>query len=125
MDAHIYNLGVRVLIYKEEGEFCAHALELDLLGYGKTENEAVSELSQAIGSQISFARFKNDDSLLSFPAAKEFYNRWEAAHAATLKREIFQEKSTAMAIKAVWIEIGDTLANAATTRFEAVGMSRA
>ena len=82
MNTHVYSFGIRVLIYKEDGKFCAHALELDLLEYGKTEERAISELLEMIKSQISFARFKNDDSLLPFPAPKEFYERWEAAHAA-------------------------------------------
>jgi hypothetical protein len=38
MDTHIYNLGVQVLIYQEDGEFCAQALELGQMeqqfGYG-------------------------------------------------------------------------------------------
>jgi hypothetical protein len=73
-DTHIYDVGVRVLIYQEEGQLCAHALELDLLGYGKTESEAVSQLLEAIRCQISFARSKNDDSILAFHAPREFYS---------------------------------------------------
>lgn len=87
-DAQIYDFGVRVLISKEDGEFCAHALELDLLGYGKTEHRAIGELLEAIRCQISFGRFKNDDSLMSFQAPKEFYDKWEAAHTAALKNKV-------------------------------------
>jgi hypothetical protein len=119
-DKHIYGLVVRVLICQEDGEFCAHALELDLLGYGKTESDAVSELFKAIQSQISFARIKNDDSILRFPAPKEFYERWEAAHAAALKNLVFPEKSTAFAIKATCVSLEETLTSAPESQFEAM-----
>jgi hypothetical protein len=119
-DAHIYNLGVRVLISKEEGEFCAHALELDLLGYGKTEHKAISELLEAIRCQISFARFKNDDSLLSFQAPKEYYDKWEVAHLAALKNKVSKAKPKALAIKAIYVAIEDILPAAHEKRFESV-----
>jgi hypothetical protein len=96
-EKHIFDLGIRVLICQEEGEFCAHALEVDLLGYGKTESEAISELFEAIRSQLAFARARDDDSILHFPAPKEFYDRWEAAHAAALRKLVFQDKSKAFA----------------------------
>jgi len=120
-EAHIYDLGVRVLISQEDdGEFCAHALELDLLGYGKTEDKAISELLATIQCQISFARSKNDDGLLPFRAPQEFYDKWEAAQAAALKSEITQAHPKAMAIKAVWIAIEKTPPAAPNGRFEAV-----
>jgi hypothetical protein len=123
METHVYNIGIRVLIYKEDHEVCAHALELDLLGYGKTEKGALSRLSAMIRAQISFARAKNDDSLLPFPAAKEFYERWETAHNAALRKEIFGEKTAEMSIKAVCISISDELAKPSTARFDAMEMS--
>jgi len=119
-DTPIYDLGVRVLIYQEDGEFCAHALELDLLGYGKTEDEAISELLEVIRCQISFARSKNDDSILHFPAPQKFYNRWEAAHAAALKNQVFPGKSKAMAMKATWVAIEKTSRATPKVRFEAM-----
>lgn len=123
MDAHIYSLGVRVLIYQEDGEFCAQALELDLLGYGKTEGEAVSELLKMIQCQLAFARFKNDDNLLPFPAPKQCYDKWQAAHAAALKNEISQEKAEAMEIKAAWVTIGNKSTKASKARFKAVDLA--
>lgn len=123
-EPYIYEFGVRVLISQEGGEICAHALELDLLGYGKTDDEAISDLLEAIQCQISFARSKNDDSLLPFPAPKEFYDAWEAAHAAALKNEVSQDKSKAALIKAVWIAFDKkTLSAAPKGRFKAVELS--
>jgi len=44
MNTHHYDLQIRALVTKEDGEFVAHALELDLVGYGATEKAAMDEL---------------------------------------------------------------------------------
>src|SRR5580658_8200491 len=93
MDTYVYKVGIRVLTYQEDDEVCAHALELDLVGQAKTEKRALSALHDAICAQISFARFKNDDSLLPFRAPKEFFDRWEVAHEAALRKEMLREKA--------------------------------
>jgi len=93
MNRHIYNIQIRVLICKEDGEYVARALELDLLGYGKTEAEAVEELKAAVEAQISFARHMNDESLINFPAEKTYFTRWEEAQMKAMKMEVFEEKS--------------------------------
>jgi len=93
MNRHIYNIQIRVLICKEDGEYVARALELDLLGYGKTEAEAVEELKAAVEAQISFARHMNDESLINFPAEKTYFARWEEAQMKAMKMEVFEEKS--------------------------------
>jgi hypothetical protein len=123
MDTHIYNVGIRVLIYREDDQIYAHALELDLLGCGKTERGALSRLHEAIRAQITFARHQNDDSLLPFPAPKEFFDRWEVAHAAALKKEIFKEKCAEISIKAVCISVDADLLKPSTARFTAMDMS--
>jgi hypothetical protein len=92
MDKHFYKFQIRVLLYQDDGELVAHALEMDLLGYGKNEKDAVHDLQKLIESQVTFARQQNDDSLLNFPAPKEFFDRWETAHAAALKKQVFPDK---------------------------------
>ena len=99
MDTHIYNLQIRVLIYREDGECVARALEMDLLGYGKTEREAVEELKHAIEAQISFAHQTNDASLINFPAEPEFFKRWEDAQKKALRSEILGDKSVKLAAR--------------------------
>jgi hypothetical protein len=123
MDTHIYNLGIRVLIYEEEGQMCAHALELDLVGYGKTEKKAISALHDMIQAQITFARFKNDDKLWPFPAPKDVYERWETAHNAALRKEILRDKTVKVTIKAVCINISDELAKPSRTQFKVMELS--
>jgi hypothetical protein len=124
-NSEIYELGVRVLISHEDGQFCAHALELDLLGYGKTETKAVAALLKAIDCQISFARYKNDDSLLPFAAPAEFMAKWEEAHTAALKNEMLQDKTkaVAIAIKAAWVTIHKPSASSPKQRFEAMELA--
>ncbi len=103
----------------------AHALEMDLMGYGKTEKAAVNELCSLIESQITFARHKGDDGLLSFPAEKEFFDRWEAAHTAALKREVLQDNIAELNVKAICISLDQTLSKLPKGRFEPVELSHA
>jgi hypothetical protein len=119
---HIYGLFIRVLLYQEEGEVCAHALELDLLGYGKTEDQAVAELFEAIQCQISFAQTKNDDSILRFPAPQEFFDRWDAAHAAALRNLVFPDKCETFAIKATCVTL-EIPPGAAKARFKVMDLA--
>jgi hypothetical protein len=125
MGKHVYNLQIRVLIYQEDGEFCAHALEMDLLAYGKDFKTAILELTESIYQQISFAKFKNDDALLLFPAEKCFFDRWEAAHAAALKHEVFPDQSGEMEVLAVCITLDQKRIKAPKRRFDPVEISNA
>ena len=69
---------VSVLGYKEHGDWVAHALEMDLIGVGDTWEEALSELSGSIHTQVSFAKYQGDDSLIFRPAPAEFFERFQA-----------------------------------------------
>jgi len=100
MNTHHYDLQIRALVTKEDGEFVAHALELDLVGYGATEKAAMDELSAMILAQISFAAQKGDNSLIPFCAPAEYYARWEAANLAALKQELFSDKPVQLDAKA-------------------------
>lgn len=72
---------IKVLLYddKDTGLWVAHALEMDILAEGKTESDALRGIIDLIHYQISFAAQKKDDSLIFFPAPKEYFDRWEAA----------------------------------------------
>jgi len=67
----------RVLFYKEEKEWIALALEMDLRGYGKTKPAALKELSQLVASQETFAKFKNQIELVWFPAEEKYWRKYE------------------------------------------------
>lgn len=105
METHIYDFPLRVLIYKEDGEFVAHALEMDLLGHGATQKGAIAALKDMIMCQITFAHQKKDAGLLSFPAPKEFFDRWEKARASALKNEVIEDRSLAVKYIAACVSI--------------------
>jgi hypothetical protein len=95
MDKKVFNLCLRAIIYKEDGSYHARCLEMDLLGVGASEKDALRELTGLIEAQIQFAVFKNDDGLLLFPADKEFFERWEKANQAKIHNELFPDTRTA------------------------------
>ena len=103
MDTHIYDLQIRVLISREEGECVARALEVDLLGYGSNEVEAVDDLKRAIEAQISFAHQMSDASLIGFPAEPLHFKRWEVSQRKALQSEILGDKSVKLEARAVVI----------------------
>jgi hypothetical protein len=102
MDTNIYDFQIRVLIDHDGDAFVAHALEMDLVAYGRTEKTALKELESLIFNQISFAIEKGEEHLMIVPAPREYFVRWEQAHTAALKG-IATEKSTKMRVKAVSI----------------------
>ena len=116
METHIYNLQIRVLIFREDAEFVAKALEMDLTGYGKTEVEAVEDLKKTVEAQISFASQMNDSSLLEFPAEKEFFYRWEDFQRKALQSQILGDKCVKLKAKAVFIQFSQEEIKALRTR---------
>ena len=99
MKAHHYDLSIRVLVYKEGSQFVAHALELDILGYGATEALAKKNLEGLLNNQLSFAACHGAPEMVSFPAPKKFFDRWEAANQAKLRGERLTEKSLSLSGK--------------------------
>lgn len=93
MKTHYYDLVIRVLIYKRDDEFVAHALEMDIPASGATEEAAKKELENLVENQLSFAASKGRQEMIYFPAPQEFFDRWEKAHRAYLKGEKVSEKS--------------------------------
>lgn len=123
MDTHIYDLQIRVLIYREDGEFVARALEMDLLGFGKSEREAVESLKQTVEAQISFAHQMSDPSLISFPAEATYFNRWENAQKKALRAEVLGDKSVKVTARAFMISFTTAeLKTLRTRRFKQTGL---
>ncbi len=65
---------INVLGYEEDGDWVAHALEMDIVAQGDTFEEAFEALDELIGMQLSFAAFKGDPSLVMQPAPVEYWN---------------------------------------------------
>ena len=64
---------ISVLGYEEDGEWVAHALEMDIVACAETFDEALEELRELIDMQFSFAAAKRDASLVSHPAPVAFW----------------------------------------------------
>jgi predicted RNase H-like HicB family nuclease len=64
------------LIYKEEGSYVAHCLELDIVGSGGTPEEALKEMRELVEEQISFHFEHGIENKLFRPAPAEYWNKW-------------------------------------------------
>lgn len=101
----IYDLALRILIYRDGEAFVAHALEMDILAYGDTEKSARDELVSLICNQISFATSKNDPDMIYFPAPQDLMDRWEKAHQEQLKGIVQADIPAKLKCKAVVMPI--------------------
>lgn len=75
-------LKLRVLFYnyrEEDEDECvvALAIDMDLRGYGDTEEEAQKELLGLVRSQLEIALAKNDLCLAFFPAEQNYFKMYE------------------------------------------------
>lgn len=75
---------VRVLGYREDGEWVALALEMDLRGYGATFEAAYRELRELVETQIRFALSKGKPEMIWKDAEAEYFHKLEAALHASL-----------------------------------------
>ena len=85
--ATMHGVAVSVLGFREDNEWCALALEMDLRGYGPTFEEAKKELEDSIQMQISFARFKGETNMIFHPAEPIYFSLFaqiRADHLASL-----------------------------------------
>ena len=66
-------LEINVLGYEEDGEWVAHALEMDIVACAETFDEALEELHDLVDMQFSFAAFKGDASLVFHRAPDKYW----------------------------------------------------
>ncbi len=71
-----FEILIDVLGYREDGDWVALALEMDLRGHGGTFEEAVDDLLELIEMQISFAVQKGQPEMIWKPAEPVWYARW-------------------------------------------------
>ena len=71
---NIHDVNVSVLGFREDGEWCALALEMDLRGYGETFEAATEDLHASIAMQISFAVSKDQPSMIFHPAEPVYFS---------------------------------------------------
>ena len=65
---------VSVLGYREDGHWCALALEMDLRGYGQSFDEALQDLRENMSMQIGFALFRNEPGMILFPSDLVYFS---------------------------------------------------
>jgi hypothetical protein len=78
------NLNLKVLGYVRDNVWAAHCLEMDLVGEGRTFEQAFRNLEDLVEMQVSFAFYKDDFTLLYHPAPTELF-----AVFANLARDAF------------------------------------
>lgn len=69
---------LRVVFFKEEGQWYAHCLELGLLGDGKTKPQALKMLNDAIVTAVDFAVAQNNLQTLFSPAEPRYFEMFAA-----------------------------------------------
>ncbi len=66
-----FRIPLRVVFYREDGDWVAHCLEFDLCGNGTSKQEALSSLSEAIEVQVKESVRHNNPRNLFSPASSE------------------------------------------------------
>ena len=66
-------VNISILGFKENAQWVAIALEMDLRGYGTTFETALAELQELVEMQFSFAHFKNDPDLIFHPSEPVYW----------------------------------------------------
>lgn len=89
---------LRVLLYLDEedapGKWIALSLDMDLLGYGDTQYEALVYLRDIVEIQISFALAENSPELIPFPAEQKYFDLYEQGREVDFDEDwIVREKS--------------------------------
>jgi len=72
----IYELTLNVLGYREDGEWAAIALEMDLRAFGSSFQDAVQKLMELVRIQVSFAHFKGQPEMVLRPADPVWWDRF-------------------------------------------------
>jgi len=88
-----YSISLRILGYKsDDGQWTAHCLETDLVGYGATFNKAIEALIELTDMQISFALYKKQPSLLYHPAPLHIIEQYHSTMQSTLQNYTYTKK---------------------------------
>lgn len=79
---------LNVLGVREEGKWCAIALEMSLRGYGDTYEDALADLQETIIAQVTYAleHYTNIDHIL-IPAEPQYFEMFTMVKREALKNE--------------------------------------
>jgi predicted RNase H-like HicB family nuclease len=73
-----FRLPLRIVFYKEDGDWIAHCLEFDLMGDGETKETALDQLGEAILLQIQASAENDNPANLITPADGKFFRMFAA-----------------------------------------------
>ena len=85
----IFNPTLSLLLWKEEGRYFVHCLELDIVGDGTTVPEAYKHIAELIVEQIEFAE-ENKTEILH-PAPKEYWDKFLEIHLNQTKQSLLDD----------------------------------
>ena len=77
---------MNILVWEDGNVTFAHCLELDIVGDGENEEEALKTLAELIIAQIEFSEQKN--TALFRPAPKEYWEKLWELHANRVKQSL-------------------------------------
>ena len=84
----IFEATISILGYKEDGEWVALALEMDIRGYGKTFEEALDDLRDLVFMQIGFALSKNCEDMIWKDAEQRYFEMYAQTHRDELRKAL-------------------------------------
>lgn len=87
-DPKSLGLHIRVLGYKEDGEWVALALEMDLRGFGATFSEAMEELRGLVEAQVASAIEAGHPEAILFPAERKWFKKWDELFRAVVTESL-------------------------------------
>jgi hypothetical protein len=92
-----FRLPLKAVLYREDGRWIAHCLELDVIGDGPTVRKAMKEMFKAMAAQIQFCVKHNCRENLFVPADKELWAMFATgkniAEGEVIFRELKKKKS--------------------------------
>jgi predicted RNase H-like HicB family nuclease len=88
---HELRFPLRIVFYKADGDWIAHCLEFDLVGTGKSREEALHNLATAISIQVDFSINRSNPKNLFSPADGKYLHMWAAGKAFKCHAELSLE----------------------------------
>ncbi len=96
-----FSLPLRVVCYREDGDWVAHCLEFDLCGHGSSKKQAAEMLETAIQIQVEQSLAHDNPRNLFNPADGEFFQRFAAGTHVAEGEFAFNLKHFGLVIEAV------------------------
>lgn len=82
-----YNFSLNVLGFEDESGFAVVALEMDIWGFGSSEELALTDLSKNVRTQIEFALARGSVELFSHETESRYFEEFQACRFAQYRSE--------------------------------------